>query len=131
MYTDRTGRACRTGRVSGAAACVRRSSRDWGTLRRRVSCTPRVVALRALDPAGTLVMNVALGGTAAADPIAADLDNDGADEFVVPLTSPDAIAVVDSAGAPLAGWPVPLTAPAQGAAVARPPRSTRRPRSCS
>src|SRR5206468_3197226 len=64
-------------------------------------------SLRAYTGAGAIVFTKP-GAQPSDDPLAADLDGDGADEIVVPVTLPDAIAAFDSTGTPLAGWAVTL-----------------------
>ena len=74
-------------------------------------------SLRAYRGNGTVQFTRPLGGAPAEDPVAADLNGDGADEIVVPLTLPEGLAAFDSTGTPLAGWPLltladPVTGPA-------------------
>ena len=76
-------------------------------------------SLRAYTPAGALLFTKPLGGTPAEDPIAADINGDGADEIIVPLVSPDELAAFDSTGTPLAGWPVVLPDLVSGPTLAR------------
>ena len=78
--------------------------------------------LVAYDSTGTALFNVGVAGTPTQDPVLADLDADGADEIVLPLSPPTAIAAFDSSGAPtaMAGWPRPTFAGPQGPLVVGP-----------
>ena len=76
-------------------------------------------SLRAYTPAGGLLFTKPLGGTPAEDPIAADINGDGADEIIVPLVSTDELAAFDSTGNPLVGWPVVLPDLVTGPVLAR------------
>ena len=78
--------------------------------------------LAAYDSTGTARFSVGVAGTPAADPVLADLDADGADEIVLALSPPTAIAAFDSSGAPYSGsgWPRPTFAGPQGPLVVGP-----------
>jgi len=80
---------------------------------------------------GSLRWNAALPGTVVQDPALADLDGDGSDEIVLPLTSPNELMVLDGSGAPLGarGFPAalasaPMGAPVVGPLAAGKPKST-------
>lgn len=85
--------------------------------------------LRTLGADGAVRASWTLPGTVGADPALADLDGDGSDEVVLPVSLPNAIVALDSSGVAPAGlgWPAPLASPAQGAAVAGHLRGDGRP----
>jgi hypothetical protein len=76
-------------------------------------------SLIALKPDGGRRFAVALGGSAAQDPALADLAGDGADDVIVPLSAPNALAVFDGTGAALTSrnWPRALNVAPNGSPV--------------
>ena len=76
----------------------------------------------AITAAGNVRWSNTYAGNPSQDPIAGDLDGDGVDEVLVPLTSPLQLRAVDSSGVATtrAGWPLTLTAAPLGALVMGP-----------
>ena len=95
------------------APVVARFGRDTVVL---VAAAAQLIGLR---PDGSERLRWTLPGTAVKDPALGDLDGDGTDEAVVPVSAPNQLAVLDSSGVPLAGlgWPVALTATPLGPPV--------------
>ena len=85
--------------------------------------------LRTLAADGTVRASWTLPGIVAADPALADLDGDGSDEVILPVSTPNALVALDSSGvAPVgSGWPVSLASAPQGAPVAGHLRGDGRP----
>lgn len=71
---------------------------------------------------GSLLWNATLPGTVAQDPALADLDGDGSDEVLIPVSSPNLLVALDASGQPLTarGWPASLAAAPAGAPVVGP-----------
>jgi len=76
----------------------------------------------AFDFSGGLLWSAALGGTVSQDPAPVDLDGDGSHELVFAISGPNAVTVLDGAGAPLTswGWPAALSAAPAGPPVVGP-----------
>ena len=76
----------------------------------------------AITAAGNVRWSNTYAGNPTQDPIAGDLDGDGVDEVLVPLSSPLQLRAVDSSGVATtrAGWPLTLTASPLGALVMGP-----------
>lgn len=76
----------------------------------------------AITAAGNVRWSNTYAGNPSQDPIAGDLDGDGVDEVLVPLTSPLQLRAVDSSGVATTrfGWPLTLTAAPLGALVMGP-----------
>lgn len=112
--------------LTGWPATVASDPRAPLVMRLGFNPTPCVVVaagnqLHAFDPAGVERPGfpVTLGGTAAQDPVAADLNGDGSDEIIVATSSPSTLEVRDSSGVSLSGlgWPRPLAGVPQGPPV--------------
>jgi subtilisin family serine protease len=78
--------------------------------------------VHAFNPDGSERWSATLPGTVIADPAAADLDQDGADEILVPTISPSELVVIDTAGVLWSGasFPIGLAAAPAGPVVAGP-----------
>jgi subtilisin family serine protease len=92
---------------------VARFGRDTVVL---VASGTQLVGLR---PGGSERSRWTMPGSSAGDPALGDLDGDGTDEVVIPVTSPNQVVVLDSAGVALAGggWPYHLSSAPLGPPV--------------
>ena len=78
--------------------------------------------LHAINPDGGERWSAPLPGNVVSDPAAADLDQNGATEILVPTIAPSMLAVIDTAGVPWSagGYPIALSAAPAGPVVVGP-----------